>query len=167
MTSLPAVSGQSASGLPVLGPGAEKFLTFRVGGQLFGIPALAIQDIIGPQPIAKIPMAPSFVAGALNLRGRIVTAIDMHNALGLKPTDQAKKLNVVVRSGLELYDLLVDDVGDVLSFSMGDLEPNPVSWPEAWRTFSAGIFKLDGELLVVLNFDVLLSTHTKLIDKAA
>jgi purine-binding chemotaxis protein CheW len=162
VSTLPATLPASGlAGLPVAVAEMEKFLTFRVGGELFGIPALAIQDIIGPQPIAKIPLAPAFVAGALNLRGRIVTAIDMHNALGMPAGDKSRKVNVVVRSGAELYDLLVDDVGDVIALSMSDLEPNPVSWPESWRGFSAGIFKLDNELLVVLNFDALLSSQAK------
>jgi purine-binding chemotaxis protein CheW len=162
LSTLPAtVSGPNAAGLPVPAEELAKFLTFRVGGELFGIPALAIQDIIGPQRIARIPLAPPFVAGALNLRGRIVTAIDMHNALGMPKGEKTRKLNVVVRSGAELYDLLVDDVGDVIALSMNDLEPNPVSWPETWRAFSAGIFKLDDQLLVVLNFDALLSSQTK------
>ena len=162
MSTLPATTALSGSAnLPVAAPELEKFLTFRVGGEFFGIPALAIQDIIGPQPISRIPLAPAFVAGALNLRGRIVTAIDMHKALGMAVGDITKKLNVVVRSGAELYDLLVDDVGDVIALSMKDLEPNPASWPETWKTFSAGIFKLDDELLVVLDFDSLLSCQTK------
>jgi purine-binding chemotaxis protein CheW len=160
MTTMPATISPSA-GVPAVAIPLEKFLTFRVGGELFGIPALAIQDIIGPQPIARIPLSPPFVAGALNLRGRIVTAIDMHNALGLPAGDKTKKLNVVVHSGAELYDLLVDDVGDVIELSLNDLEPNPVSWPDTWKAFSAGIFKLDDKLLVVLNFDALLSSQIK------
>jgi purine-binding chemotaxis protein CheW len=135
---------------------AEKVLVFRISDQLFGIPALSIQDIIGPQSIARIPLSPSFVAGALNLRGRIVTAIDMHNSLGMISDEKSKKLNVVVHSRDELYDLLVDDVGDVVEISMDDLEPNPASWTDAWRVFSDGIFKLKDELIVVINVDELI-----------
>lgn len=139
----------------------EKFMTFRVGGQMFGLPALQIQDIIGPQPLARIPLAPRIIAGAINLRGRIVTAINMHIALGFPEAPADKRVNVVVRSGADLYDLLVDDVGDVLNLTMDDLEPNPASWDDSWRSFASGIFKLDGELLVILNFDNLLAAHAK------
>jgi purine-binding chemotaxis protein CheW len=139
----------------------EKFVTFRVAGQMFGLPALLIQDIIGPQPLARVPLAPPIVAGAINLRGRIVTALDMHRALGFPDSTSNKKINVVVQSGLDHYDLLVDEVGDVLNLTMDDLEPNPASWNDAWRSFAAGIFKLDGELLVILNFDSLLAAHSK------
>jgi purine-binding chemotaxis protein CheW len=162
MTTMPVTNSLTAVAPAVTVP-LEKFLTFRVGGELFGIPALATQDIIGPQPIGRIPLAPPFVAGALNLRGRIVTAVDMHSALGLPSGDKTKKLNVVVHSGAELYDLLVDDVGDVIELSLNDLEPNPVSWPDTWKVFSAGIFKLDDKLLVVLNFDALLSCQIKAV----
>jgi purine-binding chemotaxis protein CheW len=146
-------------------PSLEKFLTFRVDKQLFGIPALSVQDIIGPQQICKIPMAPSFVAGAINLRGRIVIAIDMHVVLGMPTSKQSHKLNVVVRSGEDLVDLLVDDVGDVLELLISDLEPNPLSWAESWRSFSAGILKLEGELTVILNFSALIS-HVSLAAQA-
>ena len=139
----------------------EKVLIFRVSNQPFGIPALTIQDIIGPQSIARIPLAPAFIAGALNLRGRIVTAIDLHNVLALGPSDHAKRLNIVVRACGELYDLCVDDVGDVVEMSLNELEPNPSTWPEAWRRLSNGIFKLKDELTVILNVEQLINQQIK------
>ena len=63
----------------------EEFITFTIAGQIFGIPVLQVQDILGPQRITKVPLAPSEVAGSLNLRGRIVTAVDVRLRLGLPP----------------------------------------------------------------------------------
>src|ERR1700731_467442 len=97
---------------------AQEFVTVTVAGQLFGIPVLQVQDVLGPQRITRVPLAPPEVAGSLNLRGRIVTAIDIRIRLGLPElTDGKPGMSVVVDHGGELYSLMVDSVGEVLSLS--------------------------------------------------
>src|SRR5690606_35209146 len=100
------------------------FVTARIGSQLFGIPVLAVRDILGPQRLTSIPLAPPEIAGALNLRGRIVTAIDLRRRLGLDPADRQKSMSVVVDHHGELYSLLIDDVGEVLSAPPSGFEQN-------------------------------------------
>ncbi len=132
--------------------GASDFVTMMVADQLFGIPVLAVQDVLGPQRITRIPLAPPEVAGALNLRGRIVTAIDMRRRLGL-PAAAASVLSmsiVVDRAG-ELYSLAVDNVGEVLCLPADAFELTPPSLDPHWRDVTAGIYRLDGGLLVVLD----------------
>lgn len=144
----------------------QEFLTFRVQKQLFGVPVLAVQDVLGTQHLATIPLARPEIAGVLNLRGRIVTAINIRQVLGLKvlPKD-APMMNVVVEHDNELYSLIVDSVGEVLSLSQSIYENNPTTLDPNWREYSAGIFRLKNELLVVLDVASLLNLNSKKDDK--
>lgn len=141
---------------------AADFVTMTVADQLFGIPVLTVQDVLGPQRITRIPLAPPEVAGALNLRGRIVTAIDVRRRLGLSKRDAGKSgMNVVVDHKGELYALMVDNVGEVLSLSSDAYERNPATLDPRWREVSAGIYRLKGKLLVVLEVARLLDFKSK------
>ncbi len=135
----------------------QDYVTMYIEGQMFGIPVLTVQDVLAPQKITRIPLAPPEVAGSLNLRGRIVTAIDVRKRLRLKSReDQRKGMSVVVDMGGELYSLMVDSVGEVLSLPSSGFERNPPTLDPLWREFSAGIYRLDGKLLVVLDVPRLL-----------
>lgn len=133
------------------------YVTMSIGDQMFGIPVLTVQDVLGPQNIARVPLAPPEVAGSLNLRGRIVTAIDVRPRLGL-PTREGGRaaMSVVVEHDGELYSLLVDSVGEVLSLNSRDYQRNPPTLSPRLREFSDGIYRLNGSLLVVLNVGSLL-----------
>jgi len=140
------------------------FVSIVIGEQLFGIPVLQVQDVLGPQRITRIPLAPPEVAGSLNLRGRIVTAIDIRTRLGLPElSDGAKRMSIVVDDGGELYSLMVDQVGEVLSLTDAAFERNPATLDPRWREVSAGIYRLDNTLLVVLDVARLLnlSAHSE------
>jgi purine-binding chemotaxis protein CheW len=134
------------------------FVTLTVADQLCGVPVLAVRDILGEHKITRIPLAPREIAGSLNLRGRIVTAIDLRQRLRLPapPADQAR-MSVVADQGGELYALLVDQVSEVLSLKASAFERNPPTLPPAWAQFSSGIYRLDGRLLVVLDIAKLLA----------
>jgi purine-binding chemotaxis protein CheW len=138
------------------------YVTMSIGDQMFGIPVLTVQDVLGPQNIARVPLAPPEVAGSLNLRGRIVTAIDVRPRLGL-PTREGGKaaMSVVVEHDGELYSLLVDSVGEVLSLNSRDYQRNPPTLNPRLREFSDGIYRLNGSLLVVLNVGSLLDFGTR------
>ncbi len=138
---------------------AQEYLTVIIAGQIFGIPVLQVQDVLGEQRMTKIPLAPNAVAGSLNLRGRIVTAIDVRTCLGLGPKqkDDSHPMSVVVENKDELYSLMIDRVGDVLSLPAKDFESTPATLDPAWRAVSLGIYRLKGQLLVVLDIPKLLS----------
>lgn len=138
--------------------GLREYVTAIIAGQLFGIPVLQVQDVLGPQKINPIPLAPPEVAGSLNLRGRIVTAIDVRRRLGL-PAYEGKGggMSVVVEQGAELYSLIIDEVGEVLNLPIADFERNPANLDPLWREVTAGIFQLDGKLMVVLDINRLLT----------
>lgn len=136
----------------------HEFVTMKAGGQLFGIAVLAVHDVQSMPVIARIPLAPPQIAGALNLRGRIVTVIDVRARLGLPPRDEgAKTMSVVVEHGSEQYSLLVDSVSEVLSLPAAQFEKNPGNLAANWKEVSSGIYRLKGELLVVLDVDSLLN----------
>lgn len=137
----------------------KEFLTIYIADQLFGIPVLQVQDALGEQRITKIPLAPAAVAGALNLRGRIVTAINVRTCLSL-PKDSTKNtgMSVVVEHEGELYSLMIDSIGDVLSLKSSQYERNPATLDPLWREISQGIYRLEKELLVVLDIPKLLAT---------
>jgi purine-binding chemotaxis protein CheW len=137
---------------------ANDFVTMMVADQLFGIPVLTVQDVLGPQRITRVPLAPPEVAGALNLRGRIVTAFDVRRRLGLPKRESDKPgMNVVVDFKGELYALMVDNVGEVLSLSTDTYERNPNTLDPRWREVSGGIYRLKGKLLVLLEVSRLLA----------
>ncbi len=137
--------------------GGEVYVTLSVAGQLCGVPVLGVRDILAEQPITRIPLAPPDIAGSLNLRGRIVTAIDLRTRLTLPPGEPGtKRMSVVVEQGGELYALLVDQVAEVLSLEADLFERNPPTLEAHWAAFSSGIYRLDGRLLVILDIARLL-----------
>lgn len=129
------------------------FVTMRVDKQLFGIDVKHVRDVLRNQHITPIPLAPDDVAGSLNSRGRIVTVLDVRKRLGLPPVEGGRKQNtfVVVDVRGELFSLLVDDVGDVLTLSKSRIENTPTNLAQTWKSLANGIYKLDGELLVLIN----------------
>jgi purine-binding chemotaxis protein CheW len=136
---------------------AGQFVTVTVANQVFGIPVLLVRDVLRAQKLTPIPLATIEVAGVLNLRGRIVTAIDVRRRLGLPPRPDAEAgMSVVVEHHGEPYSLMVDSVGEVLTLSKQDYEHNPATLAPEWRQISAGIYRLDDQLLVVADVDRLL-----------
>jgi len=135
----------------------DVFVTLTVGGQLCGIPVLVVRDVLGPQMITRIPLAPREVAGSLNLRGRIVTAIDLRTRLGLERADPRRAMSVVVEHQGELYSLLVDQVGEVLHLEPATREDNPPTLDATWRVLSKGVFRLSGQLVVELDVAAVLA----------
>ena len=146
-------SADSAPGGEAALAGAEKmFVTLTVADQLCGVPVQSVRDVLGEQTITRIPLAPPEIAGSLNLRGRIVTAIDLRRRLQLPPPPPgAKLMSVVAEQSGELYALLVDQVSEVMSLPASAFERNPQTLPPSWAGYSAGIYRLSGRLLVVLD----------------
>lgn len=136
----------------------EQLVTFKVDGQTFGIPALRVRDVLRFQPLTRVPLAPPQIAGTINLRGHIVTAINVRVRLGSSPASGDKQgMCVVVESRGESYCLIVDSVGDVISIKDTDIEPNPGSLSQEWAVVSRGIYRSDEGLTLLLDVDQMLT----------
>jgi len=156
MSGDPKPQASKATG-PAGVPAQADYVTVNIGGQAFGIPVLQVHDVFVPQNITRVPLAPREVAGVLNLRGRIVTAIDVRKRLGLPPYDGARpQMAVVVEYSGESYSLMIDTVGEVLSLTPEAYERNPANLDPRWREVSGGIYRLKGQLLVVLEVNKVL-----------
>lgn len=143
-------SGKEGASLSLVAP--RELVTMTVGDQRFGIAVGAVQHVLNAQPITRVPLAPKEVAGSLNLRGRIVTVIDLRRRLGLEPAAPGQKfMYVVVEHKNELVSLMVDSVGDVMEVAPETFEYNPVNLELRWREVSAGICRLKEGLLVILD----------------
>ena len=148
-----AGSGHAAAGLMPTNVAEERtYVTLTLAGQLCGVPVLAVRDILGEQTITRIPLAPPEIAGSLNLRGRIVTAIDLRRRLHLPDAAPGEvRMSVVADQGGELYALLVDQVSEVMSLRADQFERNPLTLPPAWAAFSTGVYRLQDRLMAVLD----------------
>ncbi|MBL1422235.1 MAG: chemotaxis protein CheW [Alphaproteobacteria bacterium] len=132
--------------------GAEEYITVVIAGQLFGLPILEVQDVFMPETITSVPLAAREIEGVLNLRGRIVTAINMRRRLGVEAAKEGHEIMAVgIEYKEESYGLIIDDVGEVLKLDMKNFEANPTNLDPKWADVSAGVFRLEKELLVVLD----------------
>jgi purine-binding chemotaxis protein CheW len=131
---------------------SHKFSTFFVAELFFGVDVLDVQEVLRFQPMTPVPQAPDVIEGLINLRGQIVTAIDMRRRLGL-PVRAGDKLpmNIVVRTPDGAVSLLVDEIGDVLDMDAATFERPPENLQPAAKELISGVYKLKGQLLLVLD----------------
>ncbi len=133
-------------------------VSLQVGGQLCGLPVQAVRDVLGPQTITRVPLASPEIAGNLNLRGRIVTTIDLRKRLNLAISgDTGPAMSVVTEHGPELYALLVDRVLEVVSVAERRLAPLPPTLAAGWSRFGTGVYQLPEGLLIMLDVGRLLA----------
>jgi purine-binding chemotaxis protein CheW len=129
-----------------------QFSTFFVAELFFGVDVLNVQEVLRFQPMTPVPQAPGVIEGLINLRGQIVTAIDMRRRLGLPPRAGDKSpMNMVVRTADGAVSLLVDEIGDVLDMDAAAYERPPQNLDSAARELIRGVYKLKDRLLLVLD----------------
>jgi purine-binding chemotaxis protein CheW len=132
--------------------GARQLIaTFTVGDLLLGVDVESVQEVIGHQDITRVPLAPYGSTGLINLRGEVVTAIDMRSRFGFEPRpDAVRPMNVVVRVDNESVSLLVDAIGDVVEVSEAQFEEPPQTVSGVGRELIRGAYKLDAGLVLAL-----------------
>lgn len=133
----------------------RKFVTMRLENQLFGLPIDSVKDVLRTQKITKVPLSSPEVAGLINLRGRIVTVIEMRRKIGLSMRAKDEYKEIVVESGGELYSLIVDETNEVMELNKSDFEPVPGNLAQEWSRFASGVYRLENELMVVFDIDSL------------
>src|SRR3954468_17715231 len=144
------------------GPSTE-YVTAMVGEQLFGLPIARVQDVFKPDRMTRVPLSSQDIAGILNLRGRIVTVIDMRCRLGmLEHKSEQPPMAIGIECRGESYGLLIDNIGEVMRLPDSMRENNPVNLDTRLAQVSSGIIRLDSQLLVVLDIDRVLQVSAQI-----
>ena len=144
---------------PVGAECASEYVTVVLDGQWFGLPIARVQDVFMPQLLTRVPLSGPEIAGVLNLRGRIVTAVDLRCRLALPPRpDGPPTMAVGIDWRGESYGLLVDAVGEVIKLPDSEREPNPVNLDAKLARVSVGVHRLEAHLMVVLDVDRVLGS---------
>jgi purine-binding chemotaxis protein CheW len=137
-----------------------EYVTVTIGDHMFGLPIFRVQDVFVPDRLTRVPLAPPEVAGILNLRGRVVTAIDMRSRLALGPRPAgAPVMAIGIEIKNESYGLLVDAVGEVMALRNSACEPKPANLDPRLSRVAAGIYRLESQLMVVLDVDRVLDIN--------
>jgi purine-binding chemotaxis protein CheW len=132
--------------------------TFYVGEALCGMDILKVQEINKLMEMTKVPQTPDYVTGILNLRGQIVTVIDLGNKLGLTSTDMSESTrNIIVNSANEYIGLLVSRISDVVAANMEKVEKPPANIGGVQGTYFKGVFKTNNRLIGILDVDKVLA----------
>jgi purine-binding chemotaxis protein CheW len=152
----------------------DEYITVRIGGQMFGLPISRVQDLFVPERMTQVPLAAHEIAGLLNLRGRVLTVIDMRTRLRLesrqddRPCGKAggvspgangaprRRVALTIEHKDEPYGLLVDEVGEVVKLPAASRDPNPVNMEPRLAHVSTGVHHLEGWLVIALDVDRLL-----------
>lgn len=145
------------------GPGSRRYATFSVANMFCGIEVGQVQEVLKHQDMTPVPLAPRVVEGLINLRGQIVTAIDLRRRFRLpERTDGREAMNLVLRCDGGAVSLLVDSIGDVLEMDGCEHEPPPSTMDPFHRDLVEAVFKLDGKLLLALDTGKLLTIDEEL-----
>lgn len=130
----------------------KQFCTFYLDKYCFGINVQEVQEVFRYQEITSMPLAPEVITGMINLRGQIITAINLRRRLGMEPRPEDRvPMNVVVRTNDDVVSLLVDSIGDVMEISEDLFEQPPDTVQGAMRELVIGVYKLEGRLLMILD----------------
>jgi purine-binding chemotaxis protein CheW len=133
-----------------------QYVTFKIEGQLFGLNVMLVRDVLRRQRITPVPKAKREVRGVLNLRGQIVTAVDMRRRLGVEDLPDIDPMHIVVEHMDEAYSLVVDTVGEVMTLDESTFEKCPPTMPKNWAAIAKGIHRMQGFLLVALDLGAIM-----------
>ncbi len=143
---------------------STEYVTVTIGNQSFGLPISRVQEVFAPERLTRVPLASAEIAGILNLRGRIVTAIDMRSRLDMAGRAAGEPVMALgIEQKGESFGLLVDAVGEVLRLPDEACEAKPVNLDARLARVASGVIRLDGQLLVVLDVDRVLDTKSEAV----
>ncbi|MCP4912054.1 MAG: chemotaxis protein CheW [Oligoflexia bacterium] len=130
---------------------------FKIGSGHYAVEVLDVQEVVKPQNVTPVPLAPDYIDGLINLRGQIVTAINIRRLFGLEESNSDDYMNIIVSSGENLYSLVVDEIMDVMDIENSRFEDTPDTIDEKISNFINGVYKLDDKLITLLSLEKILS----------
>lgn len=133
----------------------EQLTTFVIDGDLFGVEVTKVQEVTGQLSIHRVPLAPSFVLGLINLRGQIATALSLRSVFKKKEFVNGEQMSVVCKIDGNLMSMMVDSIGDVLEVESNNFESTPETISKDIRHFIKGVYKINNSLLSVLDLETL------------
>lgn len=141
-------------------PAIQKFLTFYLAGEEYGIEILKVQEIIGLLPITRVPQTPPFIRGVINLRGKVISVVDLRLKFGMEEIDATSETCVIVVQtvGMEM-GIVVDKVSEVLAIASTEIDDTPSFGTAVSTDYILGIGKSQGKVKLLLNIDRVLSTQ--------
>ena len=139
----------------------RQFSTFYIAGMLYGIDVMKVQEITKALPMTRVPLAPKYVHGLINLRGQISTAVQLRELFGLQDKAPEEQMNVVCKIMDILVSFLVDRIGDVMELNINDFETAPDTISENIRRYIEGVYKVPGSLLSVIDVEKVAESITK------
>ena len=150
---------------------AERFLTFHLAGEEYGIDIMKIQEIIGLTPITPVPTAPVYCRGVINLRGIIIPTIDLRAKLGMESCDDTERTCIIIVevrgvNGQNQFGLVVDEVAEVLHVSEAEMNPPPDYGVKLDSTLIQGIGVVEGRVKIFLDIELVLSAADRALAEA-
>lgn len=151
--------------LQVNASNTDLFTTFHVGDDYFGIEVMKVQEVTGSPKIVPVPLAPNFVRGLINLRGQLATALGLHELFSSEKCSVENPMSVVCKLEGNLVSLLVDSIGDVVEARPASMENPPDTIPSRIKPFVKCVYKMDKQLLSVLDLDRILKELSPSLDQ--
>lgn len=140
---------------------ASQLCGFMIKGDMFAIPVLDVQEVIRSQPATEVPLSENCISGLINLRGQIVTLVNLRNLLGLEDNLSDQYMNVIIKSDESLYSIMVDEICDVIDVEDSTFEPTPDTISARLKSYASGVHKLEDRLLIILDLKKLLNSINK------
>jgi purine-binding chemotaxis protein CheW len=138
-----------------------QFSTFVLGGRMYGVDVIRVQEVVRSMPMTMIPLAASYVKGLINLRGQVATAIGLRELFGFKEGSITSSMNMVCKFDGNLVSFLVDEIGDVVEVARTEFETTPQTVPEDIKRFMQGVYKMPGNILSIIDIDKLMAHLNK------
>jgi len=137
-----------------------QYVTFFLGRDMFGIEVLRVQEILQSQEITPAPLAPEYIMGLINLRGQIITAMDLKMFVtGERSSENTSQMNIVIKDKSSIVSMVVDEIGDVIDIQKKCIEPLPAKLATINQDYISGICKRETEIVILLNVDQLLGVR--------
>ena len=152
---------------------AGKYLTFNLAAEQYGVEILKVQEIIGLMPLTKVPRTPHFIRGVINLRGKVISVVDLRLKFGMEIKEDTRRTSIIVvkikQSGHDVtMGLIVDDVYEVVNIEANDIEPTPEFGADIDTDFILGVGKINQKVVMLLDVDKVLSGgEVTLVDQLA